>query len=74
MNICGVNFSLDNIEYGYVAALFARICGHHAILRLEQTAHDVQNCGFANCLGRLDIIAGERSIGGHEKMASRCRD
>lgn len=74
MDICWVNFSLDNVEYGDVAALLARICRNHAILWLKETTHDVQNCRFTDCLGRLDVVACKWGIGGHEEMASRCRD
>jgi len=70
VHIGRVDFTLDDVEYGYVAALLAGHGRHHAVLRLQQPPHDVQDCRFPHCLCLFDLIAGEGRIRRHEEVAA----
>lgn len=74
MNILGVNLALDDVEDRDIAALLAWVCRDHAVLGLEKAAHDVQDGGFPHGLGLLDVVASERSVGGHEEVTAWCGD
>jgi hypothetical protein len=74
VHVGGVHLALDDVEDGDVAALFAGDGGDHAVLGLEQAAHDVEDGGFADRLGLLDLVAGKRGVGGHEEVAFRGGD
>lgn len=74
MNICGIRLALDNIEDTDVAARLARRDGDHAILGLEESAHDVQDGSFTHRLRLLDVGAGERRVGRNQEVRSRCRN
>lgn len=62
MYIRRVCFSLNYVEDTDVAAGFAGVDGNHAVLRLQQTAHDIQNSGLTHCLGLFDVVAGEWGV------------
>lgn len=74
MDVCGVNFALDHVQDGNVAALLAGNSRDHAILGLEESAHDVEHCSLSHSLGLFDLIACEGGVGCHEEVASRSWD
>lgn len=74
MHVCRVDLALDDVEDGDVAGLLRGVGGDHAVLGLEEAAHNVEDGGFADCLGGLEGGAGEWRIGGHQEMAAGGRD
>jgi hypothetical protein len=52
--ICRIDVALDYIEDGDVTRGFARSRRHHPVIRLQESAHDVQHCRTTNrpCLKR----------------------
>lgn len=44
----GVHLPLDDVEDGDVAVVGLAIptCGHHHVLGLQQSPHDIQDCGL----------------------------
>lgn len=70
MYVCRIGFALDDIEDANVAAGFAGDNRNHAVLGLQQTAHDVQDCGFPNCFRLFDIVAREGCVGCDQEMAA----
>lgn len=65
--------SLNDVQYAYVAATFAWLCEHHAVLGLQQSPHDIKNCSLTHQLGLFDILASEGRVRCHEKMTTRSR-
>lgn len=74
VHICRVDFALDDVEDADVATLFAGVGGHHAVLRLQQAPHDVEDGGFAHRFCGFDGGAREGRVGGHEEVAAGCWD
>jgi hypothetical protein len=70
VNVCGINLSLDDVEDGDIATLFAGVGRDHAVLWLKETTHDVEHGGLADRLGLFDYAACEGSVRGHEEMAA----
>lgn len=66
----GIGFALDDVEDADVAAFLAGGGGDHAIFGLQEAAHDVEDGGFADRFGLLDVVAGEGGVGGHEEVAA----
>lgn len=46
-----VHVALDDVEDGDVSGFFGRGEGDHAVLWLEEAAHDVEDRGFLDCFG-----------------------
>lgn len=74
MHVCGVCFTLDDVEDTHVAARLAGVDGDHAVLGLEETTHDVQNGCLADCLGLLDVVACEWGVRSDEEVGAWCGD
>mmetsp|Transcript_6258 Transcript_6258/g.10149 ORF Transcript_6258/g.10149 Transcript_6258/m.10149 type:complete len:200 (+) Transcript_6258:537-1136(+) len=72
MHLRGVDAALDDVEDGDVAPA-AGGGGDHDVLGLRQPPHHVQHRGLAHRAG-LSIAEHERSVAGHEEVASRGRD
>jgi hypothetical protein len=74
VDICWVDFSLNYVEDGDVAALLAWCGGDHAVLRLKETSHNVENCSLANSLGLFNIVPCEWCVRGHEEVTAGRRN
>lgn len=74
MYVRRIGLALDDVQHGDVTGGFAGREGDHAVLWLEEAAHDIEDCGLADCLRGFDGCAGEGCIGGHEEVAARGRD
>lgn len=72
MHVGGVDFALDDVEDGDVAALLPRYRRDHPVLRLQQSPHDVQYGCLPHRLGLLNLVTSKRRIRGHEEVASGC--
>ena len=78
LDTCGLYFgriglSLNDVKYAYVAATFARLGEHHPVFGLQQSSHDIEDCGLAHHLSLFDVLAGERCVRCHEKVTTRSR-
>lgn len=62
VNVLSIDFALDNVENGDIAALLAWIGRDHAVLWLEKAAHHIQDCGFPYGLSLLDVVASKRGV------------
>ena len=71
MNIGWIHIALNHIQDRDVTTLLARYCRHHSIFGLQKSPHDIQNSGFPDSFGLLNIVGGERRVGSHEEVASR---
>ena len=74
MHVRGVDLALDDVENGDVAALLAGNGRHHAVLRLEQPSHHVEDGCLPHRLGLFDLVPREGRVRRHEEVASGCRD
>lgn len=54
MHVGWVDLALDDVEDGDVAGFLGGVGGDHAVLGLEETAHDVEDGGFADGLGGFE--------------------
>jgi len=72
VNVGWVYLSLDDIENGDVTALLSGDCRDHAVFRLEQASHDVEDCCLADCLGLFNLVTSEGCIRCHQKVTSWC--
>ena len=72
--VSGIDIALDDIQYRDVARRLARHGRHHAVLRLEETPHDVQDSRSSYWLRFVDLVTREGCVGGHEEVAAWCRD
>ena len=57
-----IGLSLNDVEDAYIAATFTGRCGHHAVLRLQKPAHNIQNRRFPYRLCLFHVIAREWGI------------
>lgn len=71
VDLCGIDFSLDDVEYGHVLSLFGGRADHD-VVGMQQPPHHIQDCGLLDVGGLF--LYGKRSVSGHEEMASRGRD
>lgn len=57
-HLCGIHLPLDDVEDGNVAVVGLPVspCGHHHVLRLQQSPHHIQDCGFPHA-GHLQMPA-----------------
>ena len=70
-HVCRIGLALDDVEDGDVAAALARVRRDHAVLGLQQAAHDVEHSCLAHRLGRLCVVAREGRVRRHEEVAAR---
>jgi len=68
-----IGLPLNDVQYAYVAATFARLCEHHPVFGLQQSPHNIENCGLPHHLGLFDVLASEGRVGCHEKMTTGSR-
>ena len=45
MDLCGVDFSLDDVEDGHVLSLLG-VCADHDVVGVQQPPHHVQHSGL----------------------------
>lgn len=68
-----IGLSLNDAKYAYVAATFTWLCEHHPVFGLQQSPHDIKNCGLTNHLSLFNVLAGERCVRCHKKVTPRSR-
>ena len=71
MNLCCVDFPLNDIEDGHVFSFFGWSTDHD-VVGVEQSPHDIQNCCFLYIRGLL--FYGEGSVSCHEEMTPWSRN
>lgn len=71
MHICRVGLALDDIQDADVAAGLAGCDGYHAILGLEESAHDIEDGSFAHSLCLCDGVSREWRVGRDQEVGPR---
>lgn len=69
-NLSGIRFPLDDVQDADITTRFTRCRGDHAVLRLQQSSHHVQHCGFADRFCLLNVVACEGRVGSHKEVAA----
>ncbi len=70
---------MNDVQDADIAALLAGCGRYHAVLRLQQSSHDVQYRSLTHCFGLLDVVTSEWRVRSHEEVAAwhwdqRCND
>jgi hypothetical protein len=71
MNLSRIDFALDDVEDGDVAALLYRT-RYKNVLGLQKPSHDVKHSGLSNIL-LFELVKNQWSVPCHQEVASRSR-
>ena len=69
-----IGLALYNVQDADIATCFALCRGHHTILGLQQSPHDIKYRRLSYRLCLLNVVTGEWCIRGHKEMTPRGRN